>query len=159
VTSPPRRVVTGHDSSGRSVFLSDGSPPVVRTAPNGALFYELWSTTSTPAPIAAGEPEPTERPLVVPPDRDGTKVRINELPPGGVAPMHRTESVDYGIVLEGEVVLMLDDGTETVLHAGDVVIQRGTNHRWENRSSATVRMVFVLVGGAFTPELQAVLGT
>jgi quercetin dioxygenase-like cupin family protein len=71
--------------------------------------------------------------------------------------MHRTRTVDYGIVIEGEMVLVLDD-SETVLRAGDVVVQRGTDHRWENRSGAVARMVFVLVDGAFTPELAGLLG-
>jgi len=88
----------------------------------------------------------------VPPAPNGTKIRINEFPPGVVSPVHRTQSVDYGIVLSGEVVLVLDDA-ETVLQAGDVVVQRGTSHRWENRSGATARMAFILVDGAFTAEL------
>jgi quercetin dioxygenase-like cupin family protein len=156
MTTYPRRVVTGHDPAGTSVVLSDGPPPVVRTAPDGALFYELWNTPSTPAPIAPDEPEPTERSLTVPPDPGGTKIRVNEFPPGLVSPTHRTRSVDYGIVLDGEVVLVLDD-SETVLKAGDVVIQRGTDHRWENRSAAPARMAFILVDGAFTAELQATI--
>ncbi len=152
----PRRVVTGHDAAGTSVFLSDGAPPVVRTAPDGALFYEVWNTGAMPAPIAADEPEPTERSLTVPPDPNGTKIRINEFPPGAVSPMHRTQSIDYGIVIEGEIMLVLDD-SETVLRAGDVVVQRGTDHRWENRSGAVTRMAFILVDGVFTDDLKASL--
>ncbi len=154
--SIPRRVVTGHDERGVSVFASDGPVPVVRTAPDGALFYEIWGTDA--APIGADAPDPTVGALSVPPSPNGTKIRINEFPPGVVSPMHRTQSVDYGIVLSGEVVLVLDDG-ETVLRAGDVVVQRGTNHRWENRSADTARMAFVLVDGAFTAELLASLGS
>jgi quercetin dioxygenase-like cupin family protein len=153
----PRRVVTGHDPAGKSVFLADGAPPVVRAAPDGAAFHELWNTPAMPAPIGPSEPEPTERSLTVPPDPNGTKIRINEFPPGAVSPMHRTQTVDYGIVIEGEMVLVLDD-SETVLRAGDVVVQRGTDHRWENRSGAVARMVFVLVDGVFTEELVELLG-
>ena len=153
----PRRVVTGHDERGVSVFLHDGPPPVVRTAPDGALFYELWGTDAAPAPVTASEPDPAETSLTVPPAKNGTKIRINEFPPGVISPMHRTQSVDYGIVLEGEVVLVLDDG-ETVLGPGDVVVQRGTMHRWENRSDHRARMVFVLVDGAFSEELLNLLG-
>jgi quercetin dioxygenase-like cupin family protein len=129
----PRRVVTGHDASGTSVCASDGLVPAAHTTPGGTLFYELWSTDATPAPIGAGRNDqaPTAR-VSVPPARNGTKLRINELPPGACSPMHRTQTVDYGIVLDGEVVLVLDD-SETVLRAGDVVVQRGTSHRWENR--------------------------
>jgi quercetin dioxygenase-like cupin family protein len=154
----PRRVVTGHDPHGVSVFVSDGPVPVTRTAPDGAFFHEIWSTDAMPAPIAAGEPDPTLSALTVPPSPNGTKIRINEFPPGVVSPVHRTQSVDYGIVLSGEVVLVLDD-TETVLRAGDVAIQRGTNHRWENRTAETARMAFILVDGAFTAELLDTLGT
>ena len=153
----PRRVVTGHDQRGISVFLEDGPPPVVRTAPDGALFYEIWGTDATPAPVSAAEPDPTERSLTVPPEPGGTKIRVNEFPPGVVSPTHRTQSVDYGIVLEGEVVLVLD-AAETVLRAGDVVVQRGTDHRWENRAGRVARMAFILVDGAFTPELLGTLG-
>jgi hypothetical protein len=72
-------------------------------------------------------------------------------------PVHRTQSVDYGIVLDGEVVLVLDDA-ETTLRAGDVVVQRGTSHRWENRSGRGARMAFILIDGAFTAELLKTLG-
>src|SRR5215472_2629982 len=153
----PRRVVTGHDQRGVSVFASDGPVPVVRTAPDGALFCEIWSTDATPAPIAGAEPDPTLTAVTVPPGPNGTKIRINEFPPGAVSPVHRTQSVDYGIVLSGEVVLALDD-SETVLRAGDVAVQRGTNHRWENRTRETAQMAFILVDGAFTAELLDTLG-
>ena len=152
----PRRVVTGHDEHGVSVFLSDGAPPVTRTAPDGAVFYEIWGTAAAPAPISAAEPDPTEGALSVPPAPRGTKIRINEFPPGVVSPTHRTQSVDYGIVLDGEVVLVLD-AAETVLRAGDVVVQRGTDHRWENRAGRVARMAFILVDGEFTDELRATL--
>jgi quercetin dioxygenase-like cupin family protein len=149
--------VTGHDERGVSVFASDGPVPVVRAAPDGALFYEIWGTVAMPAPIGPDEPDPTAGALSVPPTPNGTKIRINEFPPGVVSPMHRTQSVDYGIVLSGEVVLVLDD-SETVLWAGDVVVQRGTDHRWENRSDQTARMAFILVDGSFTTELIGMLG-
>ena len=174
----PRRVVTGHDSHGVSVFALDGPVPVVRTAPDGAFFYEIWSTDAIPAPIDTGpvntgpvntgpvntgpaDPgvtDPTLGALTVPPTPGGTKIRINEFPPGVVSPVHRTQSVDYGIVLSGEVVLVLDDA-ETVLRAGDVVVQRGTNHRWENRSPQPARMAFILIDGAFTQGLLETLGS
>ena len=153
----PRRVVTGHDERGVSVFVSDGPVPVVRTAPDGAYFCEIWSTDAMPAPVAASEDDPTLTAVTVPPAPNGTKIRINEFPPGAVSPVHRTQSVDYGIVLSGEVVLVLDD-SETVLRAGDVAVQRGTNHRWENRARETARMAFILVDGAFTAELLDTLG-
>jgi quercetin dioxygenase-like cupin family protein len=153
----PRRVVTGHDERGVSVFTTDGPVPVVRTAPDGALFYEVWSTDAMPAPVGAVEPDPTLRALTVPPGPNGTKIRVNEFPPGVVSPVHRTQSVDYGIVLDGEVVLVLDD-SEATLRTGDVVVQRGTSHRWENRSGRTAQMAFILIDAAFTPRLLDLLG-
>ena len=116
-------------------------------------------------PLRSARPSriPTERSLTVPPAPGGTKIRVNEFPPGVVSPTHRTQSVDYGIVLDGEVVLVLDD-SETVLGPGDIVVQRGTVHRWENRTQRAARMAFVLVDGVFTEDLlgrldAAVLGS
>jgi uncharacterized cupin superfamily protein len=71
--------------------------------------------------------------------------------------MHRTESIDYGILIEGEIVLILDKG-EVTLTPGSVVIQRGTNHAWANRTNRTARMLFILVDGEYEPELAEVLG-
>jgi hypothetical protein len=146
----PRRVVTGHDHRGVSVFADDGPVPVVRTARDGAYFYEIWGTDAAPAPIGAAEPDPTLGALSVPPPPNGTKIRINEFPPGVVSPVHRTQSVDYGIVL----VL---DADETTLREGDVAVQRGTSHRWENRTDRSARMAFILIDGAFTADLLATL--
>jgi len=159
----PRRVVTGHDESGKSIFLEDGNVPVVRHLPGeGVGFYEIWNTGAMPVPVSATEEEPTKRDLTVPPAPNGTKIRINEFFPGHLdhrnlqSPIHRTESIDYGIVLEGEVVLVLDD-SEVTLKAGDVVVQRGTSHAWANRTEKVARMAFILVDGSFTPELKATL--
>jgi quercetin dioxygenase-like cupin family protein len=153
----PRRVVTGHDAEGRSVVLADGPAPQSHAIP-GATFHELWNTAAAPAPIAPAEPrEPTDRPLVTPPDPNGTIIRIVDLEPRSRSPIHRTESIDYGIVLAGEVTLVLDDGSETALHAGDVVVQRGTDHAWVNATDDLARMAFVLVDGRFTDELKALL--
>jgi quercetin dioxygenase-like cupin family protein len=138
--------------------LQDGPAPRSHAVP-GATFHEVWSTRATPAPVAATEPrEPTERPLVTSPDANGTIIRIVDLGPRSRSPMHRTESIDYGIVLAGEVTLVLDDGSETELRAGDVVVQRGTDHAWINPTDEPARMAFVLVDGRFTDELRALLG-
>jgi hypothetical protein len=158
-----RRVVTGHDASGRSVILSDGAPPNVRDKGTGVDFIEIWNTSGAPAPIRSVEPEPTDGPLQVPPARSGSKIRLNDFYPGHIRKlpprpdgrhpmMHRTRSIDYGIVLEGEIYLILDD-TEVLLKAGDIVVQRGTDHAWENRSDKVARMAFILIGGEFTEEL------
>jgi quercetin dioxygenase-like cupin family protein len=146
----PRRVVTGHDANGRSIVISDGQPPVLHDTPGGdALFVEVWRTDAMPAPIAAVESEPTVRPVEIPPTANGTLVRLVEFQPRSRSPMHRTETVDYGIVLEGELYLVLDD-SEVRLEPGDVVVQRGTNHAWDNRSDRPARVAFVLVDGRFS---------
>jgi quercetin dioxygenase-like cupin family protein len=153
----PRRIVTGHDAAGRSVVLSDAPTP--KTLDIGtAAFHEIWVTDETPVPIAATEPEPTDRPVRTPPPRGGVIVRFTEMAPGAEAPMHRTETLDVGVVLEGETWLLLDDGSETRVGPGDAVVQRGTNHAWANRSDTPVRMMFVLIDGAIGDELAASVG-
>jgi naringenin degradation protein FdeH len=150
----PRRIVTGHDASGRSVVLSDAPTP--KTLDIGtAAFHEIWITDQTPAPIAATEPEPTDRSVRTPPPAHGVMVRFTEMAPGAESPMHRTETVDVGVVLDGETWLLLDDGSETRVGVGDAVVQRATNHAWANRSDRLVRMMFVLIDGTITEELRA----
>jgi quercetin dioxygenase-like cupin family protein len=153
----PRRIVTGHDDAGRSVVLSDAPTP--KTLDIGsAMFHELWATSAVPVPIDANEPEPTTRPLRTPPDAGGVLVRFTEMAPGAAAPMHRTETVDVGIVLDGETWLILDDGSETRMSAGDIAVQRGTNHSWENRSDLVVRMAFVMIDGTIGEAVRATTG-
>jgi naringenin degradation protein FdeH len=153
----PRRIVTGHDAAGRSVVLSDAPTP--KTLDIGtAAFHEIWVTDGTPAAIAASEPEPTDRPVRTPPPAGGMMVRFTEMAPGAASPMHRTETVDVGVVLEGETWLLLDDGSETRMGPGDAVVQRGTNHAWANRSDRPVRMMFVMIDGEITDELRESAG-
>lgn len=153
----PRRIVTGHDQSGKSVVISDATTP--KTLDIGtAAFHELWITTQTPVRIGATEPEPTDRPVRTPPPSGGVIVRVTEMASGAESPMHRTETLDVGVVLEGETWLLLDDGSETRVGVGDAVIQRGTNHAWANRSDRPVRMMFVLIDGEITDELRSAAG-
>ncbi|HVZ45830.1 MAG TPA: cupin domain-containing protein [Ramlibacter sp.] len=158
-------------------------PKVVElSAIPGTLFHEVWSTTGSPAPIDNG-PDPTLGELTLAPARQGTRFRFVDIPPDtpeflahgakkvGAAfaqtgdahastvkadsphpLMHRTQSVDYGVVIEGEVTLVLDD-SEVQLAAGSVVVQRGTNHAWANRSGRPCRMLFVLIGGVWDPAI------
>ena len=152
----------------------------------GTVFHEVWCTEGSPAPVDNG-PEPTLAALQLKPPRHGTRIRFVDIPPDtedllregaqrmGAAfeqigdraastvqahsphpLMHRTESIDYGIVIEGELTLVLDD-SEVPLRAGSVVIQRGTNHAWANRSGRPCRMLFILVDGQYSPELAASL--
>lgn len=162
-----RRVVTGHDETGKSIVWIDGTPPNIHNKGTLVDFIEIWNTTETPAPLAATEPEPTDGVLRTPPAATGSKIRFNDFYPGHIERlppradgrhkmMHRTASVDYGIVLEGEIWMILDD-SEVLLKQGDVVVQRGTDHAWENRSDRVCRVAFILIGAYFTPELRAKL--
>jgi len=155
--SVPRRIVTGHNESGKSVILSD-TPSPKTTDIGTAAFHEIWVTDRMPAQIPADEPEPTDRPIRVGPPANGVMIRFTEMAPGAESPMHRTETLDVGIVLDGETWLLLDDGSETRVGPGDAVVQRGTNHAWANRSDRPVRMVFVLVDGEITDEVRAAAG-
>jgi quercetin dioxygenase-like cupin family protein len=159
--SVTRRIVTGHAADGRSVILSDGPVPHVRDLP-GASLDEVWSVENAPAMLGLqpnGEPT-SPAPHIALGSGAGHIVRVIEFAPlsagGRRSPMHRTKTIDYGIVLEGEVVLILSD-SEHVLRAGDVVVQRGTDHAWENRSNSLARMVFVLVDAEFDTVLAQLL--
>lgn len=162
-----RRIVTGHDASGKSIILSDGTPPNIRDRGTGVDFIEIWNTPTVPAIVTATEPEPTDGPLVTPPPAGGTRIRLNDFHPGHIDKlppradgrhkmMHRTKSIDYGIVIEGEIWMILDD-SEVLLTPGTVVVQRGTDHAWENRSDTMCRMAFILVSGEFSEDLRATL--
>jgi quercetin dioxygenase-like cupin family protein len=152
---PPRRIVTGHDPDGRGRIVGDGPAPASRTVPDGATFHDMWVTGASPAPLTATEPEPIREGELIGPPEAGTRVRIVDMPPGTRSPMHRTESVDYGVVLEGEITLVLDDGSVTTVGPGELVVQRGTDHAWENRSKAPTRLLFVLIAGRFGGELRS----
>lgn len=164
-----RRIVTGHDAHGKSVFLEDGPTPQREERSNARVrYHELWNTEGSPAPIHAVEPhEPNDRPLQLPPPPGGTILRIIDVHPGNhkgmalrddgrTSAMHRTRTIDYAVVLDGDIVAVLDDD-ERLMSTGDVLIQRGTDHAWENRSDRSCRMLFVLIDAAFSVEMQALL--
>src|SRR3954447_16618708 len=158
MSAAPRRIVTGHDAAGKSVVLSD--TPTPKTLDIGtAAFHELWITDAVPVPLDAVETvEPVDRPVRTPPPSGGVTVRFTEMAPGAESPMHRTESLDVGVVLSGETWLLLDDGSETLVGVGDAVVQRGTNHAWANRGDAPVRMVFVMVDATLSEGVRAAAG-
>ena len=185
-SAPFRRIVTGHDAAGKAVILEDGPPSrVFRVGGEmGPMFYEVWNTRETPAPIDRASGEPPEAGVILAPPPNGTRIRVLEIPPDrddfkDITPeqarahfaevgagdasshtgdssrhafMHRTETIDYGVVLEGELVLLVDEG-ETTVRAGDIVIQRGTNHGWANRSDRPCRIAFILIDGKFEDGL------
>ena len=155
----PRRVVTGHDKDGKSIVVSDGTPPqnhAWKGRSIGADFFEIWNDAS-PFPLLTSvqAPEPTEREFTVMPV-SGHLVRIIDVYPlsdgGSRTIMHRTKTLDYAVVIEGEIVLILED-SEVILKKSDVVVQRGTNHAWENRSDKLARMAFFLIDAEFSEEL------
>jgi mannose-6-phosphate isomerase-like protein (cupin superfamily) len=156
-----RRVVTGHDSSGKSIVLSDGPPPQRHQMSGpaiGADFHEIWSV-ARPVPLLTSKEaqEPNERAFTIMPVA-GHLLRIIELYPahkgGKRTVMHRTKTLDYVVVIEGEAVLVLDD-SEVMLSKGDIVVQRGTDHAWENRSNNVARMAFFHIDAEFSEELLA----
>ena len=180
----PRRIITGHDEEGRSVVLIDGGPGrVVNIDALGVTDYEVWGTDSMPAPIARVPEDPSGREFNLPPTKNGTVFRIavfgpdperseddaagaaasaftildpsaSKWAPGQHPGMHRTETVDYAIVLDGTISMILDVG-EIEMSAGDVLVQMGTTHAWVNRSGAPATVAFILVDAKFEPDLQA----
>jgi quercetin dioxygenase-like cupin family protein len=178
---PIRRIIAGLDSQGRSTVLVDSNSPHVQTvgADNFGVT-DLWKTFSAPADNQGVE-DPCLGPITLAPPPRGTVFRVVEFPPdkdyiatwrrdeafgnlgesgseavdhSGTARhsgMHRTASVDYAFVLEGEIWAILDT-TEVLLRQGDVLIQRGTNHAWSNRTSAQTLVGFVLIDAHPVPR-------
>jgi mannose-6-phosphate isomerase-like protein (cupin superfamily) len=145
--TPVRRVVTGHDGNGVAKVLWDDAITKVKRGKSGLLTH-VWNTKETPAGIPIGEEigDPGDEPHVTPPPAGGTRFVIIDYPAGNSGTMHRTETLDYVIVLSGEIDMVMDDST-VHLAAGDVMIQRGTNHAWFNRGTEDARLAFVLVDG------------
>jgi mannose-6-phosphate isomerase-like protein (cupin superfamily) len=142
-----RRVVTGHDEHGKAIVLIDGDAANARTSAGGNISTLMWCTDRTPADIALGKDveDMGTRVIGTPPPPNGTRFTVNEIAPGGQAGnMHRTETIDYVIIISGEVEMDLDDST-VKLRAGDVMVQRGTNHAWVNRGTEPARIAFVLI--------------
>src|SRR5262249_16905730 len=160
-----RRVVTGHDCDGKAVVLADGPTPNVRLRSSGIVSTLAWVTDETPAYIG-GTDDRAERDIGVAPPPSGSVLGLVDFPPTASGPAvdhaavtremelelptdadapaapprhaftHRTRSVDYAIVLEGEIDMLLDD-SEVHLRMGDIVIQQGTNHAWVNNGATT----------------------
>jgi hypothetical protein len=178
---PPKRVLTGRDAAGKSVFKSvDVTPRVVEIDSNpGLTFYESYITEGVPQ-LTGLEPDPMVRGTIGFPGPGGTMFRLISYPPkrpegwkpppgvtfesglkelsekvGGMgdhfdrsAPgMHTTDTIDYAIVVRGEMTLEVDDGQKVHLRQGDCVVQNGTKHRWRNPLPEPCLMAFVSVGG------------
>lgn len=165
-----RRVVTGHNSEGKSFIWKDGPPPQSLEPLPQLKLHELWETGSL-ADNSGDKDCAVRENSIEPHDPAGTVFRFVEFPPDEVwqgadlgeafaemgsgeahdttsdeaVAMHETQTTDYALVLEGEIWAVMEKG-ETKLRAGDVLIQRGTNHAWSNRSGKPAVMAFVLVG-------------
>src|SRR3954454_24156259 len=146
-----RRIITGHDTEGRAVIAADeelaGTGLAEDDECTDARFFQLWATHQLPVDLSDAELARQRKgsATTILGTGAGTVFRIGVLEPGTRSPMHRTESLDYGICLEGECDMELDGGEVVTLRAGDVVIQRGTNHVWHNRSGAPCRFAWILL--------------
>jgi uncharacterized cupin superfamily protein len=174
---PIRRVVAGNDAEGRSTVLYDSAVPNYFPRPTGTCFYELWTIDQVPTGLAGqADAGAAGRPFMHSPPAEGAHWRITHSPAkrieitsnaeqakldaenatGGTQRlegarhegMHRTPSIDYAICLEGERHLVLED-SDVLIGPGDVVIQLGNWHSWENRSGVPVLMSYVMIGGEF----------
>jgi hypothetical protein len=166
-----RRVLTGHTPDGKSTFMADGYAPNMKEMPSfpGLALTDLWETRGAPA-SNEGYADAADRPIKLEPPKNGTIVRIVEFPPDASRPksadgsegfkaigaghaqdrnssdpmMHKTSTVDYIIVLKGEIHAIMENG-EKLLRAGDVLIQRGTMHSWSVRGTEPCIVAAILV--------------
>jgi quercetin dioxygenase-like cupin family protein len=157
---PVRRVVTGHDANKVAKVLLDAPATNARRPETGIVSTLMWITDRNPADMSVGErfEDMGARIVGTAPPANGTRFCVIDFPPGNAPYMHRTESIDYVIVLNGEIDMDMDDST-VKLAAGDVLIQRGTNHAWANRSGRPARVAFVLVDAVPLGIGKPVLGT
>ncbi|MBB5747030.1 cupin domain-containing protein [Brevundimonas variabilis] len=138
-----RRIVTAHDVRGRSIVRSDEALLPVPIDSGDAAFRLVWATPAVPADLNAETDGELAAGKTL---KGGSVIRIVDMLPGRASPMHRSWSIDYGIVMSGQLELELDGGEVVGLNPGDIVVQRATNHLWRNPSADTVcRIVFVLI--------------
>ena len=152
-----RRVVTGHDSEGKAVIIKDEPAENVIVMPSGHQGALIWAADRASSYIngdleGTDDPAHRELPGIAPPD-GGHVFRVLQLAPGKPAFMHRTDTIDYAIVMRGECVMKLDDDEEVVMKVGDVMVQRGTWHGWEARGSEPCQLAFILIS-AESPDLH-----
>jgi quercetin dioxygenase-like cupin family protein len=139
-----RRVVTGHDAQGKAVVkIDEPCGDFAQARPNG-FVYNIWTTDTHPA-NNDGDADAGRRPGVFTMVPDGTVFRILDFHPGIAQRVHRTDTIDYIVVMSGEIDMELETGEEVHLRAGDVMVQRGTVHNWINRGSVPCVMAIVLV--------------
>ena len=139
-----RRVVTTHDAQGKARVMVDSPADNPTSRRSGHQSQLIWMTDVTPSDLSHNE-DMGARDAERPPPAGGTIFRVLELQPGVSAEMHRTDTVDYVIMLEGAIDMEMDDGFEVHLEAGDVMVQRGTYHSWTNRGTVPCRLAAILV--------------
>jgi quercetin dioxygenase-like cupin family protein len=140
---PLRRVVTGHDSSGRAIVQIDDIPDNVVSKRPAHESFVVWTTVGHPVDNDGTDDE-AKRPVGTALE-EGTVFRIMRLMPGVAPRRHRTNSVDYLVVLSGAVTMELDDGCSVDMKAGDLMVQRGTIHNWVNKGTEPCVMAVVLI--------------
>ncbi len=138
-----RRVVTGHDKSGRAVVMIDEIAKNVTSSRPGQAATVVWTTDQLPADND-GDTDTSAR-NVSTSESNGSVFRVVEYGPGVTPRMHRTDSIDYAVVIAGEIDMQLDD-SEVHLKAGDILVQRGTIHNWVNRGKVPCVIAFALIG-------------
>jgi quercetin dioxygenase-like cupin family protein len=137
-----RRVVTGHDASGKAVVKIDEIARNIKNNRPGASSCVIWSTSGFPVDNDKADPSAAPIGTTI---ESGTVFRIVRYEPGVSPRNHRTDSVDYAVVMSGAIEMELDDGVVVKLKAGDVLVQRGTIHNWVNRGTEPCMVAFVLV--------------
>jgi quercetin dioxygenase-like cupin family protein len=141
-----RRVVTGHAADMTAKVLMDGAALNAKYSPEGVVSTLIWSTDGAPASIPIGDDveDMGARILGTAPPSNGSRFAVITIPAGVSGRMHRTNSLDYVVMIDGELDMLLDEGSVTI-KAGDVLVQRGTNHNWCNVSDAPATAAFVLL--------------
>ncbi len=140
-----RRVVTGHKANGKATVTIDEESKDIQSFRPGAKVWNIWSTDTLPADNM--DPADGAKRISGTAKKNGSVFRVIEYAPGVMPRNHRTESIDYAVVLSGEIDMQLDD-EEVRLRAGDVLVQRGTIHNWVNRGQVPCVIAFVLIDAA-----------
>ena len=157
--APIHRFVTGHDTGKIAKVIMQGPATNARSRSPGAVSTLIWCSDEMPADISVGQTEDFgARVLGTAPPSQGTRFTVIDFLPDNEPRMHRTETLDYVVVLEGEIEMDMDDSTIR-LRAGDVMVQRGTNHAWANRSRHPARLAFVLIDAKPLGIGQPITGT
>ena len=143
-----RRVVTGHDAAGHAVVWIDGEAGNHKFPDDKVSSTLMWSTDATPSDIRGTDDE-GDRKLGTSPPPGGSRFTMMEFAPGNeLHGLHRTDTIDYVICISGAITMLLDGDAKVVLHPGDVLIQRGTNHGWVNAGTVPCRLAVVLLDGS-----------